>query len=319
MDQSSEIAKFSEKQTKELEKFISEKIEKNFIDAISKYCSQKGFPVITADGTDETQEKIKDFIYNEVFKSATPKKASPKKAKNTMLTHEQYEEKVIEEKKKGNGVCPVIPSRGQYKNDFHCGIIVVGASGLCQSEVRCEPCKKKNNMNPTKGYFSRDIGSSVTVTLSPSFNSPVDQEDKEDSDSNGGDPVAAYLTGNTKGIMSPSLAVTKDESESEDEEKVKPPAMTKIKKTTKFCDYRYEIEDMVILIRETNGKHQVGGKFVGIKKFTGAYLEYVKELSESELSLLEKYKLSYKFLGTGEEDNDDDELAALLDELPRGN
>jgi phage FluMu protein Com len=316
MDHSTNVSKFS----KDLEKFITEKIEKNIVEGISSYCSKNGFPVITSDGTDETKESIIKFIYNECFKTSTPKKSSPKKSKNSMLNHEQYENLVIEEKQKGNGVCSVIPARGEFKTDWHCGAVVSGASDQEKSKVRCPKCKDKRNFSLTDSYHSREIGTSVTVTLSPSFNSPVNG-DESDEEKNEGDPVAAFLSGNTKGIVSPSLAIdeeikVKDEvKDDDDDDDVPEMKMTKIKKTTKFCDYRFSFEEMEIIVRDNNGKKEFGGKFVGIKTYKGAYLDFVKDLSDEEKESLKKFNLKYNFIGTGEDvsDDDDNELDALLD------
>ena len=309
MDHSATLSKF----TKDLEKFITEKIEKNIVDNISSYCSKNGFPIITSDGSDETKESIVKFIYNECFKTSTPKKSTPKKSKNSMLNHEQYENLVLEEKEKGNGVCSVIPARGEFKADWHCGIVVPGACDQEKSKVRCPKCKDKRNFSLTESYHNREIGSSVTATLSPSYNSPVKEEESEKEESEK-DPVAAFLSGNTNGIVSPSLAVKSDsENEENDDEEI--PKMTKIKKTTKFCDYRMSINNIEIIIRENNGTKEVGGKFEGIKNYKGAYLDFVKELSDEEKDSIKKLKFNYKFIGTGEDftDDDENELDALLE------
>lgn len=300
---------------------LEDKIKDNIIKEISEFLSKNPLPVLTTDGSDETKKIVSDFIYDNCLK-ITPKSksSSPKKDDGKWITSDKYEEKYKIESEKGNSVCSFIPTRGSNKG-LHCGIIIEGAACKPQESTFCKACDKLKNKSLTNEYHTKKSGSFVVGTPLPGHNSPSGSSDQ---------PIAAFLSGNTDNFASPSGAIGGSKSSSEadedsnsesdsESETLKLPEGKKIKKSTKFYDSRVTIDGIgEIIIREVDNKSSVGGKFVDIKSYKGNYLDYVKKLSDEELEIIKKYKIEYKFIGTGDdydaETDDDKALEDLLKE-----
>ena len=194
--------------------------------------SKREFPQISSNGSEESQEVIRDWLNSFATSFEKPKKRTPKKKEESVeglwIEPSKYLEFVDSQKDKENPkvMCPWICKKGSDKTKIGkaCGVIIDDGTFIENSyAVRCRSCKRNNTEGSTKRLKQHYEGlrDGNEVTGSPTaYNSSNDEEAATTAKNLTGlaanvtSPTGPkeFLDGNSAGIESPSKAKKKSSS-----------------------------------------------------------------------------------------------------------
>jgi len=279
--------------------------------------------------SDEDMEKIIDKInksFEETYLTAksTPRKSTPKKAKQPAVTYDEYIEKYEDNETEKGCQWPI--TRGADKGKV-CGVpMLIGDEGYSMDDyndckIRCGDCSRnvgEKQFKKSKDWFrEKKIGNQVKGT--PTAGHSVPENDA---------PVAA-ISGVKEGVVSPTPenfvagqntgneTPTKAKKKKSSPEKFKVKNIKHGKKNEEFSDFRSSNphNGSIVLLRvhnEDGGRKTFGGKFSDLEDIdSNLYLQAVVPLTDEDLEDLKKYEYEYEYCGQSKDENIEDLLAEM--------
>jgi len=312
------------KLAKDLAKFI----DTEFSDFIAKIVIEE----LDANVDDEKMEKIIEKIktkFDETYLTTktTPRKSTPKKAKEPALSFEEYTKKYENNEEEKGCQWPI--TRGSEKGKV-CGIpMLIGDEGYSiedynDCKIRCKACERNVGEKPYKKskdwFHEKKIGNQVKGTPTtgisvPSIDMPVQTIGGVKEGIVSPTPEN-FVAGQDTGNMTPTKAKKKKSSP----EKLKVKNIKHGKNTEEYSDFRSSspYNGNIIMLRvhnEDGGRKTFGGKFDNLDDLDSeSYLQSVVPLTEDDIEELKKYEYKYEYCGQSKDENIEDLLGQLSED-----